>query len=366
MTTLYCGATSKLINNEKDIINSARRALETVTGLTIGPRKSLGGKDQRVDFEIGLKKGNGIKVEKKGRNSTQSFFLEVKKKITPATISDVMSKSQKAAKKIVLVSQYIPSPQAEKLRSLDIPFFDAAGNAYFNEPGFFVFVTGRKAEVTKHEKAIRLFNKSGIKLLFAFLNEPELIEKDYRTIMEKTGIASTSTVSDLIADLERRGYITKIGKSGFGKRRLRKKSELFKRWVEAYTDVLRPKLVKGQFVSKRRSDAWWKEVDITAYDACWGGEMAAARLTNYLRPEIVTIYADSSLPKLQAKYGLQRNPNGNVEILQRFWKQEGETEIAPPLIVYADLINSADERNIETAGIIYDRHIAGLIGDSAD
>jgi hypothetical protein len=53
--------------------------------------------------------------------------------------------------------------------------------------------------------------------------------------------------------------------------------------------------------------------------------------------------------------------NGNVEILERFWTEDtlaGASETVHPILIYADLLASGNERNIETAKIIYDQRIA--------
>jgi hypothetical protein len=39
-------------------------------------------------------------------------------------------------------------------------------------------------------------------------------------------------------------------------------------------------------------------------------------------------------------------------------KDEGIT--APPLVIYADLMETADERNLETAQMIYDRYLVDI------
>jgi hypothetical protein len=100
-------------------------------------------------------------------------------------------------------------------------------------------------------------------------------------------------------------------------------------------------------------------------DAFWGGEVAAKLLTQYLRPQTVTIYSESNLPKLQARYGLRRDSDGDIELLRRFWKfdpwDRKDLQTAPPLLVYADLLSTADDRNLETAKIIYEQHIARLV-----
>jgi hypothetical protein len=62
---------------------------------------------------------------------------------------------------------------------------------------------------------------------------------------------------------------------------------------------------------------------------------------------------------------LQRNPNGDIELLRRFWKfdqwEKKDLHTAPPLLIYADLVSTADDRNLETAEIIYEHYIARLI-----
>jgi hypothetical protein len=99
------------------------------------------------------------------------------------------------------------------------------------------------------------------------------------------------------------------------------------------------------------------------YHACWGAEVAAAKLTKRLKPERVVIYADEPPGKLIIENKLRKTADGDVEILKPFWKfdyQLADRGVVPPLLVYADLIATGDVRNIETAGIIYDKYLAQL------
>ena len=53
--------------------------------------------------------------------------------------------------------------------------------------------------------------------------------------------------------------------------------------------------------------------------------------------------------------------NGEIEILDAFWVADElhqADDIAPPLVVYADLMATADPRNIETANLIRDKYLA--------
>jgi hypothetical protein len=46
---------------------------------------------------------------------------------------------------------------------------------------------------------------------------------------------------------------------------------------------------------------------------------------------------------------------------KKIFNKEEAANIVPPLLIYADLLRTADERNIETAKLIYEREILGLI-----
>lgn len=198
-------------------------------------------------------------------------------------------------------------------------------------------------------------SRSG-KLLFHFLVHPNLENNDYRTIEEKTNV-SRSTVGRVFNNLERAGFLIRRSEN---ERFLVRKPELLRRWVESYGEKLRIKLKPVTYRSTKFDGRWWKEIDIAEYDAVWGSETAGAILTKHLKPERATIYADSTLPKLQAKYGLVKDKKGEIEILQKFWNFREIENVAPPLVVYADLLATADERNLETAQIVYDRYLSEI------
>ena len=92
--------------------------------------------------------------------------------------------------------------------------------------------------------------------------------------------------------------------------------------------------------------------------------MAAAKLTKYLKPEQVTIYTQKTPGELLLTNKLKKDPNGDVEILEAFWQTEYDwphPELVPPLLIYADLLATGDARNIETARMIYEQQLTGLI-----
>jgi hypothetical protein len=157
------------------------------------------------------------------------------------------------------------------------------------------------------------------------------------------------------------GNLVEMGKRG---RRLIHKEKLLARWATAYPEQLRPKKLLGTF--KAANADWWKETELPDPDTYWGGEVAAAKLTQHLKPQTATIYT----PELKAlfewliKNRIRQDPDGNIEILRKFWKFEPDWEyptLTHPVLIYADLLATADARNIETARIIYDKEILRLI-----
>jgi hypothetical protein len=286
----------------------------------------------------------------------------IKRYITNETIGGLASQLRRTQPQGILVTHHVTPNQAEKLKQLNVQFFDTAGNAFLNDPPLYVFVSGKRRDHEKHkDKPSRAFMPSGLRTIFALLCKPGLELQGYRDIAAAAKV-SHGTIGWVMRDLEKERYLIDMGTRG---RRLTKKADLVKRWTEAYPQQLRPKLLLARYSS--RDPDWWKEARLEDSDAYWGGEVAAAKLTQYLRPQQKTIYAATTIPEIQAKYALKKDPNGDVEILKRFWafdEESAKSGIAPPLLVYADLIASGDDRNIETAEIIYDTQISRLLGET--
>jgi hypothetical protein len=156
---------------------------------------------------------------------------------------------------------------ADELRAKGVQFLDAVGNAYLNEPPLFIFVKGNRPAVPVGiEKSKRAFRPTGLQVLFAFLFRPDLISAPYREIADVARVA-LGTVGWVMRDLKELGFLVDMGARG---RRLIRKVELVDRWVTAFPDQLRPKLVVGRFMAL--NPEWHENVgNIAQYGACWGG-----------------------------------------------------------------------------------------------
>ena len=340
-------------NKEIEILERALEAFNKLTGLGF----TIEGRE--IDIE-GRKVDAIISLTVDGK--VIRYVVEIKKFLTPDKLLIVINKLKQFPQKGIIVADYINPNLAGRLRELDIPFIDMAGNAYINEPPVYIFIKGirRPIEVFAKKQKARAFQPTGLKVIFAFLCQPELVNAPYREIVDKAKVA-LGTVDWVIRDLKEAGFLFEMGKQG---RRLINKRKLFERWVEAYPENLRPKLVIGRYQAD--VDEWWKFTHIQDFNAYWGGEVAAAKITQYLKPQIATIYVRNDPARLLLQKKLAKNPNGNVEILKAFWEIEYDwpyKELVPPILIYADLIATGDTRNIETAKIIYEQELARLIGE---
>ena len=351
---------------KNEIFQTVQQNLKTKAGVELNrlDRRDIYDKGE---YSLGMDEEFAVSIDYPGRSKhgeNQFLRAEVKEFLNTSTISSLFNRTKAASQKVILITQQVTTKQAEILRELNIPFGDTAGNAYLSEPGLYVFVTGQKTQILR-EKPSRVFDKAGLKIIFACLTEPGLIRQDLRTIAKAAGVRSISTVSDIFRDLEKQHYLYQPKKSVIAKRKLVNRTELVRRWVDGYIERLRPSLHPIRFISRKFEGRWWDQVQIKDYKAVWGGEKGGQLLTNHLHPATVSIYAVTRLPQLQAKYGLVRSEQGNIEILEKFWTNGDFAETAPPLVVYADLIATGDERNLETARIIYERYLIELTRESA-
>jgi hypothetical protein len=294
------------------------------------------------------------------RDNTEIVFpVEVKTTLTTAAIGVLARQFKLDNQRRLLITAYVAPEMADRLKELDIPFIDAAGNAYINEPRLYLYVKGnKKPDKYKAVGTGKIFKPAGVKVLFALLCNPGLENRPYRAVADQAGVG-LGTVAAVMRDLEGKNFLLDMGEKG---RRLLNKTNLLTRWVTAYPEQLRPKLQLGRFQGP--AENWWEDAAFNN-QAYFGGEVAARFITKYLKPQVVTIYADQPLGPLLLENKLKQDPDGDIEILQVFWNFAFDWKhpgLVHPILIYADLIATGDERNIETAQMIYEKELHRFIG----
>ncbi len=346
-------------NAMQDMLDQAIQAVGQETGVRLQvERKKNTPKDDLIDAWIQIK------------GTEHRFVVHIKKWIQQANLGALVNQVKQLPGEGMLVADHVNPKMAEKLRREGVQFIDTAGNAFINRPPVYVYVTGHRCEIPQAipspADARRAFEPTGLKLIFAFLCQPALVNAPYREIAEKAGVA-VGTVGWVIKGLKAADFMRDNGKKQG--RRLVNVKRLFDRWVEAYPEKLRPRQLLGEFITEDTN--WWQGFGIQKYDGYWGGEIAAAIYTNYLKPQVATVYLnDTALPQFLGEARLRKvtqwlgDTPGTVKIYRPFWN---ETIIAPdtnkrkecvhPILAYADLVASGDPRNREVARTIYDKYL---------
>ena len=291
------------------------------------------------------------KLHVKFNGNAEEFIIEAKNEFRKQTLPQVFQLKELHPNLILLAGKIYPDVK-KALQEQNINYIDGAGNMYVKTDKIFLFVEGRKENSDDQKFNGRLFEKTGLKILFALLNDDELINHTYREIALKTGVA-LGTVDYIMKELKAKGYILKVKREVV---KLIKKNELLDRWVVGYDEKFKKNIFIGKF---RIADRNWKEIHFNNNKTLWGGEPAAAILTKYLHPEIFTIYTQEDTTALAKNYRFIPDENGNVIINEKFWDDDYKVDrnVVPPMLVYADLVNTAVPRNIETAKVIYEKYL---------
>lgn len=296
------------------------------------------------------------------------YAVEVRRTLHPATLGAALQQLERLGQQAMLVTDYITPELADELKARKIAFLDTAGNAYLEQGGLLVWIKGQKrvgkpVAVT----AGRAFQPTGLQVLFTLLCNPQAVNRPYRELADMAGVAH-GTVGWVMPDLQQMGFVKDLnGKRGT--RRFFERDRLLDEWATTYARVLRPRTLIGRYYVSTLEG--WQDWPLAEHGALWGGEPAAAILTNYLRPGELTIYADKLPGLLAARHRFMKEPapgqTAVVEVRKRFWNFPTDPEynnLVPPVLVYADLLATGDARCIETAKMVYEAYVARLLAQN--
>jgi len=325
------------MNTEEEIIYKILQMLEDKTGL-VG-RWYAHADDKTIDGDVELRQGTkkvtiaaAFKKEIKAVQLVQFYQLK-------ETYPD-----------LIIIAEVIYPAIREQMRKIGINYIDAGGNCYIKKNDWIVLLEGFKTEVPRDTRKDRAFTKAGLVLLFHFLNDETYLNTTYRQMAEDYDIA-LGNINYIINSLKDQGFLIQVDKKQF---RLTRKPALLEEWITAYEQKLKPTLYMGNFRFLNGFDKDWKKLPLKNQETQWGGEPAANILTNYLKPAKLTLYTVEPKTALVKKHRLVPDEKGNLAIYKKFWQFQNTEETVPPMLVYADLLNTNDPRNLETARRIYD------------
>lgn len=338
--------------SEQRLLSDALEALKAKTDIqgTVAQLQPKVAANLRADASIDLVSD--------GR--TYHYIVECKASVDRKAQIDQIDLKLRHIASPLLVTDYISKELAMHCRSIGLQFLDAHGNAYLRAPGLFVFTTGDRIETRRQATRVPrgLSNQAALRVVFVLLSKPELVNATFKEIAALSNVALGSAYN-VLEDLGQRGYLATAPKHS---RRLLEPHRLVDEWVANFPTTLRAKLNSRRFSSP--DPTWWENADITDLQAVWGSEVAASKMFKHLKPSTQTLYVDAKSVRsvttaLAKRIRLRPDPNGPIEILEKFWSPaiEAEPGLAPPLLVYSDLLALLDPRARETASLIKENFI---------
>lgn len=331
----------KLLNmNQGQYIAIALENLEKKTGIT-GKWRSKGqvGLDGILDLFINKER---FSLNVLVKNELRNYQLPT---IIDASINNFP---------LLLIANHIFPKIKDELRRHNIPYLETNGNIYLQHHGSFLWIEHQNTTTRNIQKSNRVFTKTGLNVLLHFLLNEEDINLPYRELAAKTNVA-LGNVNNVIHGLMDLGYLIKLDSKQF---KMINKKELLEKWMTNYADKLKPSLKIGQFRFLKNDFLDWKSLHLKNNKTWWGGEAAGDLLTDFLRPENLTLYTTETRSELIKNYQLIPDEQGNIEVYQKCWyNNELNANTVPPLLVYADLMNEGDRRSVETAKKIYHEYL---------
>jgi hypothetical protein len=259
------------------------------------------------------------------------------------------NKSKRASKRLVL-ARYVPANVGEEFVNAGISFADDPGNIHLRLGSEYNWTILGKREPPKLPEADRT-TPATIQLLFQFAIDPKSATWTVRDLARATGIGKTK-VAQLRRQFLRNRILARASE-------FRITPEIADRLVSGYSQLLRPKLLLGRYRYPDSSvDRFLARLSELAHSrqvsyALTGGPAAEA-MQHFYHSSEAPLFLDLQGSGIQRALRLLPDRTGPVVLLKPFgklvyWREFDGRMVAPPWLVYAELLASGDPRAREAA-----------------
>ena len=164
-------------------------------------------KESGIDAEAVLSLVRKIELEEGSAVPLARMTASVKNRVNRSLILISLSESALCGSDAYLyVTRYVSDEMAEELKSKDVNFIDASGNAYIRAGDVYIFIKGNKQAKNQRERMTLLYTPIGLKVLFVLLSNTGIEKSPYRTISALAGV-SLGAVSNIFSELKDAGYL---------------------------------------------------------------------------------------------------------------------------------------------------------------
>ena len=305
----------------------------------------------------GPDRGYDRKIEVQTPSGRFQLLVEAKRSfLTRSAVNQLLAWVKQVGKgkphEIILLARHIPRPVAERLLEAQVNFADDVGNIHLALGDRYNWtVVGNPALAPLSER--RPIRAAQLQLLFQLVTYPESTNWPVRRLATAAGI-SKSKAAQARTELVAEGLLDSKG-NGY---QLGPKNLLAERLVSGYAQVLRPKLVVGRFRSAEKTAELFlnrlrKSVPPGIRYALTGGP-AVDLLQHFYRGPDVPLFIEPSSRQVAQDLRLLPDTEGPVTLLRAFgevvfWQERDNHMLAPPWLIYAELLNSNDPRAHEAA-----------------
>lgn len=262
---------------------------------------------------------------------------------------------------ILLVTYYCPRAVADELVKAGVNFVDLAGNAHLKTPRFWLYLHGRKptpmlARAVRGEKGV-LAGAAALRVIYALLARPGE-EWRMRDLAGKAGVALGWT-NQIVQALRTEGIVRQTKRRGPAA--VLRRRPIFDRWVTDYGAVLRPHLALGTYapVDGTVDDVVTRIPKGEPFEGkrvALGGTWGADALTHFYRGLRLVIHIEPPQQRWLRPLRIVPDERGTVTLLAPvapiMWEDVIPTAagpVAPPLVLYAELLADPDPRARELA-----------------
>jgi hypothetical protein len=262
------------------------------------------------------------------------------------TVHALKALAAKSDPPLIVFARYLPRPVAEEFAEAGIDFIDRAGNLHLTLGSRYARTVIGRAEAARPERE-RAVTATQVQVQLALAADPDLLKRPVRDIAALAGV-SKSMAATLRQRLKRSaparatsdGAIDAIA-------------------VGAYATILRPKLLLGRFRAPEKATSAFLERIKRAQEGgsfriSLTGGPAAARLQRYYEAPEVPLFIDTWNASVREALRLLPDKEGPITLLRAFgrlafWKDVDGLTLANPVLIYAELMTSADPRAHEAA-----------------
>jgi hypothetical protein len=326
------------------------RTLPFIRNLHFYPAKNAG--DQPEDGVVELTTPRGrhrLSVEVKRSYLDRGLVNAILSRALAKSPSKGRTKAERASAKLVL-ARYIPTAVGEQFIDAGICFADDPGNVHLRLGAEYNWTVLGKREPPRLTEANRT-TPATIQLLFQFAVEPRSATWTVRDLARAAGISKTK-----VAQLRRQFLREQILGS---QSEFHLTPEIADRLVSGYGQILRPKLLIGRYrYSDPSIDQFLirlsKEANTQKIQYALTGGPAAEAMQHFYHGSEAPIFLALPRPDILRSLRLLPDRVGPVVLLKPFgglvyWREFDGRMVAPPWLVYAELLANSDPRAREAA-----------------